>query len=229
MISLRFSKCLKTTFELTFTTQKANACSPWTACSVFNWKNLVQKLKIISLSWNFVPKLIQICRIPWWCSLFFCFRLEVPFWANLVQKIEIVSLSWNLVPRLIWISRIQWWCSLFLFLTRKTFFGQISSKKSKLSVKAEIWYQETNLNKRNSMMFTFSVFDHKFFSWANLVQKIAIVSLSWKLVLKTNSSMKNSIVMFIFLCFRPEVYFFWKFAPKIKIVCWSSTLESRLI
>ena len=34
------------------------------------WVNLVQKLKIISLSWNFVLKLIQICRIPWWCSLF---------------------------------------------------------------------------------------------------------------------------------------------------------------
>ena len=40
MRSLRSSKCLKTTVELTFTTQKANACSPWTACSVFNWKYL---------------------------------------------------------------------------------------------------------------------------------------------------------------------------------------------
>ena len=68
--SLRSSKCLKTTVELTFTTQKANTCSPWTACLVFNWKhlfwvNLVQKLKIISLSLSFVPRLIQICRIPW--------------------------------------------------------------------------------------------------------------------------------------------------------------------
>ena len=38
-----------------FTIQKANACSPWTACSVFDWKypfsvNLVQKLKTESLS-----------------------------------------------------------------------------------------------------------------------------------------------------------------------------------
>ena len=75
MRSLRSSKCLKTTIELTFTTQKANASSPWTAWSVFNWKylswvNLVQKLKIISLSWYFVPRLIQIYRISWWCSLF---------------------------------------------------------------------------------------------------------------------------------------------------------------
>ena len=38
MRTLRNSKCLKTTVELTFTTQKANAWSPWTACSVFNCK-----------------------------------------------------------------------------------------------------------------------------------------------------------------------------------------------
>ena len=67
---MRSSKCLKTTVELTFTAQKAKACSPWTACSVFNWKflfwvNLVQKLRIIIFKLNFVLKLIQICRIPW--------------------------------------------------------------------------------------------------------------------------------------------------------------------
>ena len=38
MRSLRSLKCSKTTVELTFTTQKANACSLWTACSAFNWK-----------------------------------------------------------------------------------------------------------------------------------------------------------------------------------------------
>ena len=53
MKSLRYSNCLKTTVELT--TQKVNACSPGTACFVFDrkylfWVNLVQKLKIISLS-----------------------------------------------------------------------------------------------------------------------------------------------------------------------------------
>ena len=36
MIFLRSLKCLKTTVELMFTTQKANACSPWTAYSAFN-------------------------------------------------------------------------------------------------------------------------------------------------------------------------------------------------
>ena len=43
MRSLRSSKGLKTTVELTCTTQKAKACNPWTACSVFNWKYLLGK------------------------------------------------------------------------------------------------------------------------------------------------------------------------------------------
>ena len=71
MRSMRSSKYLKTTVELMFTTQKAYAAfSPRTACSVFHWKylfwvNLAQKLKIISLSWYIVPRLIKICTIPW--------------------------------------------------------------------------------------------------------------------------------------------------------------------
>ena len=103
--SLRSSECLKTTVELRLTTQKVNARSPWTACSVFDWKylfwvSLVQKLnlsyqKTYHLSWNFLLRLIQIFIISWWCSLF-CFWLEIPFVANLVQKRKIVSLSRNL-------------------------------------------------------------------------------------------------------------------------------------
>ena len=34
------------------------------------WANVVQKIKIVSLSRNLVPKLIRICRIQWWYSLF---------------------------------------------------------------------------------------------------------------------------------------------------------------
>ena len=87
---LRSSKCSKTTVELTFTTQKANTCSPWTACSVFDWKypfwvHLVQKLKFISLSWNLVLELIRICRIPWYVH-FFSFWPEIPFLGKFDPK-----------------------------------------------------------------------------------------------------------------------------------------------
>ena len=125
MRSLRSSKCLKTTVELTFTTQKAKACSPWTACSVFNWKylfwvNLVQKLKIISLSWNFVPRLIQICRIPWWCSLFL-FLTGNTFLGKFGPKNQNCQFELKFCTRLMWICRI-------MFSTGNTFLGKFGPK-----------------------------------------------------------------------------------------------------
>ena len=91
-------------------TQKANACSLFDLlfCSVVPFSGKFgPKTQIVSLSWNLVLRLIQICEIPWWCSLF-VFLIRKPFWVNLVQKIKTVSVSWNLVPRPIWICRIQW-------------------------------------------------------------------------------------------------------------------------
>ena len=107
MRSLRSSKCLKTTAELTFTTPKANACSSSTACSDFNlkyhfWVNLGQKLRIISLNWNFVPRQIQICRIPWWCSL-----TENTFLGEFSPKYQNCQFELKFRIRLIWICRIM--------------------------------------------------------------------------------------------------------------------------
>ena len=34
------------------------------------WDNVVQKIKIVSLRWNLIPRLIRICWIQWCCSLF---------------------------------------------------------------------------------------------------------------------------------------------------------------
>ena len=66
--------------------------------SVFNRKfffgaNLVKKIKLVSLSWNLVPELIQICKIQSMMFIFSVFDRKHPFWANLVQEIKIVSLS----------------------------------------------------------------------------------------------------------------------------------------
>ena len=148
---------------------------------VFDWKyhfwaNLAQKVKIISWNRDLVTRLIWICTIQWYCSLFlflsgntlfgqicsikskfhfklkfgsytnsnmqnlmvkfifFVFEWKYLFLENLVQKVKIIGWIWNLVTRLIPICKIQWCCSLFLFLSGNTFFGQIWSKKSKLSV-----------------------------------------------------------------------------------------------
>ena len=34
------------------------------------WVNLIQKFKIVSLSWNLLPRLFRMCKIQWRCSLF---------------------------------------------------------------------------------------------------------------------------------------------------------------
>ena len=139
---MRSSKCLKI---LMFTTQKTNACSPWTTCSVFDWKyhfwcELGPKTQIIRLSWNILPRLIQICRNSWGCSLFL-FLIANTFLCKFSQKIKIVSLRWNLL-RLMWIWRIQYWYSFFSVFDRKcTCFW-------KFTIKNKIVFWSWNLESR---------------------------------------------------------------------------------
>ena len=93
-----------------------------------------------------------------------------------------VTLSWSLVPTLIRTCRIQWWCSFFLFLIGNTLFGQIWSKKSKLSLWAEIWYLHLFEHAEFNGDVHFFVFDRKYPFLANLVQKVKIISWSSNLV-----------------------------------------------
>ena len=66
--------------------------------SVFNREypfcvNLVQEIKIVSVSSNLVPRLICICRIQWWVFTFSILDWKYTFLGNLVEKTEFVSLS----------------------------------------------------------------------------------------------------------------------------------------
>ena len=191
MRSLRSSKCLKTTVELTFTIQKTSACNPWTACSVFNWKyqfswvNLVQKLKFISLNWNFVPRLIKICRISWWCSLFL-FSTANTFLGKFGPKNQICQFELKFRTRLLWIYAEL--CRKYVVFTfsvlgqKNTFWVNLVKKNKNYHFKLKFG-TKTNLNKQNSMMmFTFSVFDQPYLSWANSVQKFKIVCSKWDLI-----------------------------------------------
>ena len=112
-------------FKLKFGFKSAKFNSEFTL-SVFNrkylfWTNLAQKIKIISLSWNLVLRLIRV----WLFNAEFIF-----FWPKnsfLEQiyptKIEVVCWSWNLEPRLIEICRIWRWFSIFPLLDRKYYFS----------------------------------------------------------------------------------------------------------
>ena len=84
------------------------------------WGNLAKKIKIDCLGWHLVSRLIGICWIWWWCSLF-CSGTKHPFVPNLVEVVKNVSLRWNLVLRLIQICIFQWQYSFFLFCQKYTF------------------------------------------------------------------------------------------------------------
>ena len=69
--------------------------------SVFDWEcpfwaNLVQKVKIISWSWNVVARLIRICRTQWCCSLFL-FWVEIPFLGKFGPKSQNYQLKLKFV------------------------------------------------------------------------------------------------------------------------------------
>ena len=71
------------------------------------------------------------------------------------------------------------------------------------------------LNTRNSMvMFIFFAFDHKYLSWANLLQKFKIVCSEWNLIQRVFEYAKF-IGGVYFICFRLNIAtFFGKFGPK---------------
>ena len=57
------------------------------------WANLVHKIKIVSLSCNVVPRLILICRIQWWCSVFLFYAGNTLFWWMKVSEARLLSLQ----------------------------------------------------------------------------------------------------------------------------------------
>ena len=116
----------------------------------------------------------------------------------------------------IWICRIQWLCSLFPISTAIPFLGKFGPKNKNYQfiLKFGTW---TNSNMQNSMvMFNFSPFYWNYPFWANLVQLIKFVHLSWNLVLRLirirSIRMNNSMVHLI--CFMLEIPFLSKLGPK---------------
>ena len=74
------------------------------------WANLVQKVKIISLSWNLVRKFGNLVLVSFSAGN----TLFETIWS---KKWKINSLMWNLIPRLIPICRIQTHLILFRYQT----------------------------------------------------------------------------------------------------------------
>ena len=135
---------------------------------------------------------------------FSVFNQKYSFWANLFKKIKIISLSWNWVIRIVRICRSLRWFSLFLFLTRSNLFL-------------------ANLTQKLKKCFSLGIpFLGKF------GPKNQGCRLKMKFQASTISTMKNSVLMFIFFVFGWKYLFWGNSVPKNQN-CWSWNLEPRLI
>ena len=72
-----------------------------TWCSAFSvldqknpfWVNLVRKIKIVSLSWILVPRLVGMRRIQWRCSLFLLFTINIFLRQNWSKKSKMFNVK----------------------------------------------------------------------------------------------------------------------------------------
>ena len=189
---------------------------------VFKWKypfwaNLVQKMKMISLSWNLVPRLIRICRIQWWCSLFL-FLIENTYF----EQIWLKKLKLSVQGETPYFSQFKYAefngdVHSFCFWSEIPFLGRFGPKNQNYQFKLKFGTY-TNSNMQNSMlMFTFSGFDWKYPFWANLVQKVKIISWSWNLVPRLNRVCRIQWWCLLFLSLMENTYFGQIWSIKLKL------------
>ena len=129
--------------------------------------NLVQKIKIITLSRNLVAALIRICRIQW-RSLLFSFSNINTLFGQIWSKNQNFQFKAKLATQTN--SNMQNSMAVFTFFI----FNQ-NCQYLQFKVKFDT---QTNSIIHNSMaVFTFFVLDQKQSFWTNLVQNVKIVSL----------------------------------------------------
>ena len=119
------------------------------------WPNLVQKIKVVSLSWNLVLRIISICRIQWWCGDFllsaeisFLNKFD-PILQNCLVKVKFSNCTHSNMQK----SMVMLTFSLFGW---KYPFCKIGPQNQNCQFKLK-WGTYTNLNMQNSMVGFFLV------------------------------------------------------------------------
>ena len=135
---------------------------------------------------------------------------------NFVQTLKFNCFKWNLVPRPIPPCKMQWRSTVFLFSTRNPLFGQICSKKPKLSVETEFLHLKLLEEPEfNSGVHFFCFWVEVRIFWANSARKLKIVSLKWSLVHGLGPIFRIQWWISLF-CFWLKLPFSTKFDLKIQ-------------
>ena len=163
------------------------------------WANLIKKIKNRQFKQKFGTKTNLNMR-----NSITMFKLSVfdrkYFFGKFSPKNQNCQFELKFRTTLISICRIMqkiWDVHFFCFRPEKLFLGKPGQKDQNRQFQHK-FSTKTNLNMRNSMMmFTFSVFDHKYLSQANLVKKMQNCLFKVKFDTRTNSNMQNSMVVSI--------------------------------
>ena len=123
----------------------------------------------------------------------------------------------------------MWWCSLFCFRPEKTLLGKSGPTNQNCQFRLK-FATRTNSNMRNSMiMFTSSVFDHKYPFRLNLVQIFKIVCSKWNLIQRLIWICKIQWWCLFYVLHWKKQPVLGNLVQKIKIVTLSWKLVLRLI
>ena len=141
-----------------------------------SWGNLVQNIKIVSLSWHLAPTLIFICKIQWWCSLFPFSTKNTFFEVNLVQKIKFVGLNWNLVLNSFEYAQFNGDADFFCFWPKIHFLGKFGAKNQNCQFKLKFSsYTNSNLQKLVvNFLFLFSTGNTSFKQTCSKISKLSV-------------------------------------------------------
>ena len=129
-----------------------------------------------------LPRLIRICRIQWCCSLFWFLSGNILFGQIWFKKSTLSVEAEIWCPHQFKYAEFNIDVHFFRFQLEISFLGKFGPKNQNYQFKLEFGTY-SNSNMQSSMVMpTFFVFDWKYLFWANLVQKVKLISLSWNLV-----------------------------------------------
>ena len=192
----------------------------------------VPKIKILTVSRNLVPTLIQIWKSPGDIHLF-CFWGEIPFWGIFGPKIKIVSLCWNLLEFVEVKGDVYFLC----------FYSNISwvnlfQKITIFSLPRNLVFRLIWIFRINGVVYFFLFLTGNTLFGEIWSRKLKIVSLSWNVIWCLENSNRQNLILVYFSQFPltpilshqysfPIIHqysFCANLFQKLKIVSWSWNL-----
>ena len=141
-------------------------------CKWFFWGNLVQNIKIVTLCWNLVPRLIQIWGIQW-CYSPFCFRVQMAFWSIFGSKNQ--NYHFMLKFSTCINSSMQNSIMLFFFFVFEWKYSFWANLFQNIKIVTLCWHLVPRLIRISRIQWCYSLFfEWKWRFWANLVQDIKL-------------------------------------------------------